>query len=163
MLFTGPVLLLVTMIFEWIMGNFFPMIICGLFGVFYLSIGVVQLPSWQIVASYSPTGNVLEGTVSVGYNAALALYMAVWGMTIFTFFVFTLGTNVVFAGICLFLDLTAFLISAAYFKASIGQFTTAMKIQKVRLNIPLLITQAAGAMLFVAAVFGWYRLQIREI
>src|ERR1700755_2477422 len=40
--FTGPVLLILTAIFEWIMGNFFPMMVCGLFAVFWLSFGVLQ-------------------------------------------------------------------------------------------------------------------------
>jgi uncharacterized protein len=71
--FTGPVLLLATMVFEWIMGNFFSMIVMGMFAVFWLSFGVLQAPSWGIAASYSATGdNAAQGAASVGYNAAVA-------------------------------------------------------------------------------------------
>jgi len=31
--FVGPVLLIFAMVFEWIMGNFFPMMVMGLFAV----------------------------------------------------------------------------------------------------------------------------------
>jgi len=31
------------MVFEWVMGNFFPMMVMGLFAVFWLSFGMLQL------------------------------------------------------------------------------------------------------------------------
>lgn len=39
-------------IFEWIMGNFFPMMVMGLFSVFWLSFGLLQLPTLQLAAAY---------------------------------------------------------------------------------------------------------------
>jgi uncharacterized protein len=114
------------------MGNFFPMMVCGLFAVFWLSFGVLQLPEWQIAASYSATGtSASEGAVSVGYNAAVALYLIVWGFTLFTFFVFTLKTNLVFACIFFFVDVGVWLLTAAYWKVAAGDFNTALKLQKV--------------------------------
>jgi succinate-acetate transporter protein len=129
--FTGPVLLLLTTIFEWIMGNFFPMMVCGLFAVFWLSFGVLNLPEWQIAASYSTTGNAAEGAASVGYNAGIALYLIVWGFALFTFFFFTLKTNVVFALIFFLVDVGSWLLSAAYWKVASGDFDLALKLQKV--------------------------------
>lgn len=58
--FVGPVLLLFSMVAEWIMGNFFPMMAMGLYAVFWLSFGMLQLPTLQLGQSYAteadPTG-----------------------------------------------------------------------------------------------------------
>jgi len=143
--FTGPILLLTTMVFEWIMGNFFSMIVMGMFAVFWLSFGVLQAPSWGIAASYSATGNAAEGAASVGYNAAVALYLLVWGFWLFTTFIFTLKTNTVFALIFLFAFISSFLFSGAYWKVSTGDYHMAMQLQK-----------AGGAVFFVLALLGWY-------
>jgi hypothetical protein len=59
------------------MGNFFSMMVMGMFAVFWLSFGVLETPSWGIAAAYSATGNEAEGAASVGYNAAVALYLMV--------------------------------------------------------------------------------------
>lgn len=108
------------------------MMVCGLFAVFWLSFGVLQLPEWQLAASYSTTGTSgAEGAVSVGYNAAIALYLIVWGFTLFTFFVFTLKTNMVFACIFFFVDVGVWCLVAAYWKVAAGNFDTALKLQKV--------------------------------
>ena len=93
-LFVGPLLLTLTTVFEWIMGNFFPMMVCGLFAVFWLSFGFLQLPTLQLAAAYSKTGtSAADGAASVQYNAALALYLIVWGFALFTFFIFTLNND----------------------------------------------------------------------
>jgi len=143
--FTGPVLLLLALIFEWIMGNFFSMMVMGMFAVFWLSFGVLQTPSWAIAASYSATGDAVEGAASVGYNAAVALYLMVWGFWLFTTFIFTLKTNTVFALIFLCAFLSSFTIGAAYWKVSTGEYEIAMRLQK-----------AGGAIFFVLAILGWY-------
>lgn len=143
--FTGPILLLASMIAEWIMGNFFSMIVMGMFAVFWLSFGVLQTPSWGIAASYSSTGSAAEGAASVGYNAAVALYLLVWGFWLFTTFIFTLKTNAVFAAIFFFAFLSSFLFSAAYWKVSTGDYVMALKLQK-----------AGGALFFILALLGYY-------
>ncbi|KAI1355538.1 GPR1/FUN34/yaaH family-domain-containing protein [Xylaria sp. FL0043] len=125
-LFTGPVLLFVAMIFEWIMGNFFPMMVMGLFTVFWLS--------------FDPTG-----LSSQGYNAAVALYLIVWGFALFTFFIFTLKVNFVFAALFFLVSIGAWLLGAAYFKVSYGDYTGAMLCQK-----------AGASLLFVDGLLGWY-------
>ncbi|RDL37972.1 Uncharacterized protein BP5553_05405 [Venustampulla echinocandica] len=143
--FTGPILLLFAMICEWIMGNFFSMMVMGMFAVFWLSFGVLQTPAWGIAASYSATGNAAEGAASVGYNAAVALYLMVWGFWLFTIFLFTLKTNTVFALIFLLAFTSSFIIGGAYWKVSTGDFDMALKLQK-----------AGGATFFVVALLGYY-------
>jgi len=129
--FTGPVLLLLATIFEWIMGNFFSMMVMGMFAVFWLSFGVLETPSWGIAASYSANGDAAAGAATVGYNAAVALYLLVWGFWLFTTWIFTLKTNMIFASIFFFAFISSFLFSAAYWKVSTGDYSMATKLQKV--------------------------------
>lgn len=124
-------MLLLALIFEWIMGNFFSMMVMGMFAVFWLSFGVLQTPSWGIAASYSATGSAAEGAASKPYNAAVALYLLVWGFWLFTTFIFTLKTNMVFASIFFCAFNSSFIFSGAYWKVSTGDYATALKLQKV--------------------------------
>ncbi|CAG8979934.1 hypothetical protein HYALB_00013518 [Hymenoscyphus albidus] len=143
--FTGPVLLLLSCIFEWIMGNFFSMLVMGMFGVFWLSFGLIQTPSWGIAASYSATGDAVEGAASQGYNAAIALYLMFWGFWLFTVFCFALKTNVVFAAIFFFAFVSNFVLSGAYWRVSTGDFEAAGRLQK-----------AGAAIFFLVALLGYY-------
>jgi hypothetical protein len=132
-LFVGPLLLTLTAIFEWVMGNFFPMMVCGLFAVFWLSFGFLQLPTLQLAAVYSKTGtSAADGAASVQYNAALALYLIVWGFALFTFFIFTLKTNLIFALIFLFVTIASWVLAGAYWKVATGDYTMAGHLQTVR-------------------------------
>ncbi|KAA8630206.1 hypothetical protein SMACR_06852 [Sordaria macrospora] len=143
----GPVLLLFAMVFEWIMGNFFPMMVMGLFAVFWLSFGMLQLPTLQLGLPYEaaqdvPTGG---GALTPEYNAVIALYLIVWGFALFTFFVFTCKINTVFALIFLLVSVACWVLSGAYWKVGEGEFEMAGKLQK-----------GGGALLFVVALLGWY-------
>jgi succinate-acetate transporter protein len=128
--FVGPVLLIFAMVFEWIMGNFFPMMVMGLFGVFWLSFGVLQLPTLQLGAPYATIDDP-SGMGSREFNAALGLYLLVWGFALFTFFIFTLKINTVFALIFGLVSIACWVLSGAYFKASGGDFEAAGRLQKV--------------------------------
>lgn len=105
--------------------------VMGMFAVFWLSFGVLETPSWGIAASYSPTGDSTEGAASVGYNAAVALYLMIWGVWLFTVFLFTLKTNAVFASIFLGAFSSSFVLGGAYWKVSTGEYDMALRLQKV--------------------------------
>jgi uncharacterized protein len=106
--------------------------VCGLFAVFWLSFGMLQLPTLGLAAPYSTTGtNAVAGAASKEFNAVIALYLIVWGFALLTFFIFTLKTNLVFAGIFLFVTLAAFVLSGAYWKVSTGDYDQAGNLQKV--------------------------------
>ncbi|KAH8805265.1 GPR1/FUN34/yaaH family-domain-containing protein [Xylogone sp. PMI_703] len=143
--FTGPVLLVLTTIFEWVMGNFLSMLIMGMFSVFWLSFGMLQTPTLQLQEAYSATGNAAEGAASTGYNAAIAIYLMVWGFWLLTTFIFTLKTNVVLAGIIMFGAISAFLLGGAYWKVSTGHYSQASHLQK-----------AGGSTFFILSILGWY-------
>jgi succinate-acetate transporter protein len=165
-MFVGPLLLTLTAIFEWVMGNFFPMMVCSLFAVFWLSFGFLQLPTLQLAAAYSSTGtSAAEGAASVQFNAALALYLIVWGFALFTFFIFTLKTNVIFALIFLFVSVAAWVLAGAYWKVASGDYVMAKHLQTVCSSSKLLLMsvrdlltrwQTGGALLFVVGLLGWY-------
>ncbi|KAK6443069.1 hypothetical protein LTR95_000586 [Oleoguttula sp. CCFEE 5521] len=149
--FTGPVLMGLATIFEWIRGEFmqasalleFIMMICGLFTVFWSSWGLIFTPSVGIAATYSLSGNVLEGSLSKPYNATLAIYALVWGFAILTFFVFTLGANAVLAAVFFLLWTGAFCISGTYWCLSLSKISTAQTLKT-----------ASGALFFAAAALG---------
>ncbi|KAI0835185.1 GPR1/FUN34/yaaH family-domain-containing protein [Hypoxylon sp. FL0890] len=142
--FVGPVLLLFSMVFEWIMGNFFPMMAMGLYAVFWLSFGLLQLPTLQLSQPYATTGDP-TGQMSPEYNSVIGIYLIVWGFALFTFFVFTLKVNTVFALIFACATSAVWVLSGAYFKLAGGNFEAAASLQK-----------AGGALLFVVAALGWY-------
>jgi succinate-acetate transporter protein len=121
------------------MGNFLSMMVMGMFAVFWLSFGVLETPSWGIAASYSTTGNAAEGATSVGYNAAVALYLMIWGIWLFTTWIFTLKTNAVFALIFFFAFISSFVLGGAYWKVSTGDYEMAMHLQKVRVEVLTII------------------------
>ncbi|KAI0544763.1 GPR1/FUN34/yaaH family-domain-containing protein [Xylaria curta] len=145
-LFTGPVLLFVAMIFEWIMGNFFPMMIMGLFTVFWLSFGLLNLPTLELGLPFAtPNGKYSE--VHRQHMPLLGLD-SLWfflGFALFTFFVFTIRVNFVFAALFFIVSIGAWLLSAAYFKVSNGDYAGAMLCQK-----------AGASLLFVDGILGWY-------
>ncbi|CAK7234930.1 hypothetical protein SBRCBS47491_009117 [Sporothrix bragantina] len=142
--FVGPVLLIFSMVFEWIMGNFFPMMVMGLFAVFWLSFGVLQLPTLQLGAAYVTTADP-TGATSPAYNAVIALYLIVWGFALFTFFIFTTMINTVFSLIFFLVSVACWVLSGAYWKVASGDYAMAGHLQK-----------AGGALLFVVAALGWY-------
>ena len=111
------------------------MMVMGLFSVFWLSFGLLQLPTLQLAAAYSADGtNAAEGAASRGYNAALAIYLIVWGFALLTFWIFTLKTNVVFALIFLFVTIGAWILAGAYWKVASGDYAMAGDLQKVRVG-----------------------------
>ena len=105
--------------------------VMSLFAVFWLSFGLLQLPSLGLAAAYSATGNAAEGAASKEYNSVIALYLLVWGFALFTFWIFTLKTNTIFAAIFLFVTLAAWVLAGAYFKVGSGDYAMAMKLQTV--------------------------------
>lgn len=107
------------------------MMVMSLFAVFWLSFGLLQMPTLGLAAAYSATGNAAEGAASKEYNAVVGLYLIVWGFALFTFWIFTLKTNAVFAGIFGFVTIAAWVLAGAYFKVGSGDYEAAGKLQKV--------------------------------
>jgi hypothetical protein len=107
------------------------MMVCGLFAVFWLSFGLLQLPTLGLATAYSATGSAAEGAISKEMNAVIALYLLVWGFALGTFWMFTIRINAVFAGIFGFVTVGSWVLSGAYWKLSRHEFDAALKLQKV--------------------------------
>lgn len=105
--------------------------VMSLFAVFWLSFGLLQLPSLGLAAAYSATDDAAEGAASKEFNAVVGLYLIVWGFALFTFWIFTLKTNAVFAGIFFFVTLASWVLAGAYFKVGNGDYEAAGRLQKV--------------------------------
>jgi succinate-acetate transporter protein len=102
------------------------MMVMGLFSVFWLSFGMLNLPTLGLTRAYA------EGAADPAYNAVIALYLIVWGFALLTFFVFTLKTNTIIALIFFFVTIASWVLAGAYFKVASGDYTTAGQLQKVR-------------------------------
>lgn len=113
------------------MGNFFPMMACGVLAVFWLSFGMLQLPTLNLEAPYSSTDGSPAGSLSSGFNAVIALYLIVWGFALLTFLVLSIRTNLVFVMIFVFVTSGAWVLSGAYWKLSTGDYVMAGHLQKV--------------------------------
>lgn len=60
------------------------MMATSLFAVFWLSFGMLQLPTLGLAAYYSADGtDAAEGATSAGYNTVIALYCLVYVTSIF--------------------------------------------------------------------------------
>ncbi|VZI13341.1 unnamed protein product [Fusarium fujikuroi] len=73
--FEGGVLMVISGIMEWILGNSFPSCVFTSFGFFYLSFGGILHPSFAAYSSYAPAdaNSPAEGMATRGFNASLAL------------------------------------------------------------------------------------------
>jgi len=129
--------MILALIFEWILGNFFSMMVMGLFAVFWLSFGLLEVPNLALGIPFA-TAEDPTGTLSREYNAAIGLYLIVWGFAFLTFFIFTTRINAVLATIFSLTATAAWILAGAYFKLSYGDFQTAGILQKVR-SVQLLL------------------------
>ncbi|OTB18209.1 hypothetical protein K445DRAFT_328009 [Daldinia sp. EC12] len=105
------------------------------------------LPTLQLGEPYATTGDP-TGQMSPEYNSVIGIYLVVWGFALFTFFLFTLKVNAVFAVIFACATSAVWVLSSAYFRLAAGNYEAAASLQKVR--------RAGGALLFVVATLGWY-------
>ena len=101
--------------------------VMGLFTVFWLSFGLLQLPTLHLTAPYAADG----GAASPEYNAVIALYLIVWGFALLTYFVFTLKTNTIIALIFFFVTIASWVLAGAYFRVASGDYVMAGHLQKV--------------------------------
>ena len=86
--------------------------VMGLFSVFWLSFGVIQLPTLNLSLPYATTADP-TGATSPAFNTDVGLYLLVWGFALFTFFIFTLKINTVFALIFGLVSTACWILSAA--------------------------------------------------
>ncbi|KAJ5134975.1 hypothetical protein N7526_006340 [Penicillium atrosanguineum] len=171
--FFGGLLLLITSILEFVLGNTFPCVVFGTIGGFWFAFAATMIPSFNAAAPYSPsTTNTAAGLASSSfmntygifehlpsnfYATALTLEMTILAFLFLTmailmliFMICATRTNIVYTLIFLTLFLVFILLTSAYWKLSEGDSIAGNSCVK-----------GAGASLFVASLLGFYLLTVQ--
>ncbi|KAH7133797.1 GPR1/FUN34/yaaH family-domain-containing protein [Dactylonectria macrodidyma] len=150
--FMGGVLMLLSGIMEWIIGNSFPAIVFCSFGCFWLSFGGILNPSFAAFSSYAPADakSPAEGMATRGFNASLGFWLVFMGLLAVVYLICALRTNMVFVFIFLSLIPAFGLLTGAFWVLAEDYTGNA-----ARANTYFV---AAGAILFCTCIAGWYML-----
>ncbi|KAK9480742.1 GPR1/FUN34/yaaH family-domain-containing protein [Lipomyces japonicus] len=144
--FVGGVLLLLSGILEFFLGNTFSFVVFSSFGAFWLSFAGVLIPSFNSVGAYSPTGDSqVLGLNTTGFQASLAFYLLFWSLAVLILLICALRTNIAFVLLFVFLDATFISLTIAFFLLSEGQFTRGTNVVK-----------AGGALALATGLVGFY-------
>jgi len=145
----------ISAIFEWAVGNTFPMIVFGTFGGFWTSYAILIQPSFAVAAGFAP-GNLTDttfagvtattaGAATRSYNSGVALYFVTWTVLCFIYTIAAMRTNVPFFIVFFSLTFAFALIAAAHFHTGIGEVTKAAK-----------EFQVAGGFAFITGLAGFW-------
>ncbi|EGP86739.1 unnamed protein product [Zymoseptoria tritici ST99CH_1A5] len=145
--FFGGMLQIIGALLEWVIGNTFIYIVFGSFGAFWLAFGATLTPYFNAEGAFT-SGATTTAEMEAGvqsFQASLGFFLLFMGVLVFMYLICSLRTNAVFFMIFLCLDMSLFLLTAAYWKGAEGD-TAAFE----RLEV------AAGAFVFAFCMFGWY-------
>ncbi|ORY77008.1 GPR1/FUN34/yaaH family-domain-containing protein [Protomyces lactucae-debilis] len=145
----GGLIMVVSGLLEFFLGNTFAALSFSTFGGFYLSFGTLLNPDNGIAAAYANSASATEtfnnGGSTTGYLSGLALYCLWWGVLDFLYFIVSLRTNVTFALVFITIDIDLFLLAASYWQTTLGHTDLAQRLQV-----------AAGAFGFLCSMTGFY-------
>ncbi|KAL3442706.1 GPR1/FUN34/yaaH family-domain-containing protein [Aspergillus insuetus] len=172
--FLGGLLLLITSILEFILGNTFPCVVFGTIGGFWFAFAATMIPSFNAAAPYSSTADTAAGLASASFmntyglpclpypsppHAPFPQYASdtnkIWAAFLFItmailmliFLICATRTNLVYTFIFLTLLLVFLFLSAGYWRLGEGDTVVGDRCVK-----------GAGACLFVASLLGFYLL-----
>ncbi|KAJ5246865.1 hypothetical protein N7468_001848 [Penicillium chermesinum] len=146
--FLGGLLLLITSILEFVLGNTFPCVVFGTIGGFWFAFAATMIPSFNAAAPYSSsTTSTSAGLASAGFMNTYAFFFITMGVLMLVFMICATRTNLVYTLIFLSLLLVFLLLSAAYWTLAEGESTIGNR-----------CVVGAGASLFVASLLGFYLL-----
>ncbi|KAJ6118158.1 hypothetical protein N7471_014035 [Penicillium samsonianum] len=149
--FLGGLLLLITSILEFIIGNTFPCVVFGTIGGFWFAFAATMIPAFNAAAPYSSsTTDTAAGLASEGFMNTYAFLFITMAVLMLIFMICATRINVVYTLIFLNLLLVFLLLSAAYWQ--LGQGNAAIGDRCVK---------GAGASLFVASLLGFYLLIVQ--
>ncbi|KAF4955617.1 hypothetical protein FSARC_11814 [Fusarium sarcochroum] len=148
--FEGGVLMVISGIMEWVLGNSFPATVFCSFGCFYLSFGGILHPSFAAYSSYAPPDakSPAEGMATTGFNASLGFFVLAMAILSIMYLICALRTNVVFVIIFATLVPGLFLLLGAFWAWAEDYAGNTELAQRLCVG--------AGACLFVTALAGWY-------
>lgn len=148
--FLGGLLLILSSILEFLLGNSFPMVVFAVYGGFWLSFAGTLTPSFAAYATYAaePLTNPAEGLTTKGFNSSFAFWLLFMGMITLVFLICSIRTNIAFVVLFFSLVIAFELLAAAFFLNGddfIGNAGTSHK-----------LVVGGGACLFVTCMAGWW-------
>jgi len=141
----GGLALVIAGIFEFVLGNTFPMAVFIIFGAHWVQTGFSNDPNIGLAASYQTTG----GAASLPYNSGGAFYNISMLLVCFVFLLGSLRTNLFF--VIVFFSLIPLFGLLAAGNWYIGYNPTPEGIAHA-----FYLFQIAGGFGFVTALCGWY-------
>jgi succinate-acetate transporter protein len=145
--FLGGIAMNIAGIFEFILGNTFPMVVFIIYGSHWVNLAYLSDPAHGIVASYA-VGEV-PGAFSQAYNAGQGNYNVVMAVVSFIFLCGSLRINVPFVLVFLGLVFLFSFIAAADYQ--LGYNATAAGAAHAVYYVKI-----AGGFGFVTMIMGWY-------
>ncbi|KAJ5099221.1 GPR1/FUN34/YaaH-class plasma membrane protein [Penicillium argentinense] len=144
----GGVLLVLSSILEFVIGNTFSSVVFGHLGAFCLAFGASMTPAFNAAAPYSPsTSDTIAGLHSPGFVNTFAFFFLFMALLMFIYTICASRTNVVYVVIFTSLVVVFSLLAAAYWKLGAGDEVLGNR-----------LTVGGGAALFLASVLGFYLL-----
>ncbi|KAJ5350818.1 GPR1/FUN34/YaaH-class plasma membrane protein [Penicillium brevicompactum] len=144
----GGVLLVLSSILEFVIGNTFSSVVFGHLGAFCLAFGASMTPAFNSAAPYSPsTMDTLAGLHSPGFLNTFAFFFLFMGLLMLIYALCATRTNAVYVAIFTSLILVFTLLAAAYWKLGKEDAVAGNR-----------LTVGGGAALFFASMLGFYLL-----
>ncbi|EME43628.1 hypothetical protein DOTSEDRAFT_132124 [Dothistroma septosporum NZE10] len=146
-IFFGGILMWVSGLLEFFLGNTFPFLVFMSFGNFYAAYGSQLIPWFNTFASFSsdPIDNPAAGLASPIYAADYGHYWVAFTILMFWFYVCTFRTNVLFVLLFTCIVPACGCIAGIFYELANGNTERAHNCQLT-----------AGALFFCACCFGWY-------
>ncbi|KAJ8098073.1 GPR1/FUN34/yaaH family-domain-containing protein [Lipomyces tetrasporus] len=144
--FIGGLLLLISGIFEFFLGNTFSFVVFCSFGGFWFSTGATLIPSFNSIGAYSPTGDSqADGISTQAFQASFAFYLCFWTIPVMVMLICSLRTNIAFFLIFVTVEAALLCLAIAYFVMAEGKSALGQNIVK-----------ASGGCLLTCGLVGFY-------
>ncbi|CZR67631.1 related to Y.lipolytica GPR1 protein and Fun34p [Phialocephala subalpina] len=152
-LFFGGLLLIISGLLEFSLGNTFPFVVFMSFGAFWLSYGITLQPSYNAYTAYAPTNSTSStaGLATKGFNASFGFLMLFMGVLCLVFLICSLRTNVVYVVVFSTLVVAFGLLTGLHFQLAVGNADLAAGLQ-VAAGFALLVTSIATWWIFIATM-----------
>lgn len=140
---------------EFIIGNTFPFVVFLSFGAFWLAFAATLQPFYYAYGSYAPAGDPESaGIDTVGFTASFAFFLLFMGLLCLVYLICSLRTNIVFVIIFFSLVIAFSLLAATYWYNAKALASTPPDASTLAYAHRLQV--AAGAVVFVTSLAGWY-------
>ncbi|KAK9357503.1 GPR1/FUN34/yaaH family-domain-containing protein [Lipomyces starkeyi] len=144
--FIGGLLLLLSGIFEFFLGNTFSFVVFCSFGGFWFSFGATLIPYFNSIGAYSPTGDSqVVGVSTKSFQASFGFYLCFWALLVMVLLICSLRTNIAFFLIFVTVEATFLCLTVAYFVMAEGKDTLGQNFVK-----------AGGGCLLTCGLVGFY-------